>query len=172
MRTQEVHRLREEQAKHLAKLEELDTTKESLAKMKAKVEDLQAQLARKNESERYKTNEPINMISSSRFPSFRQLSREKSNLENNFELQSKNKAIISQQMEELQWRIKHKMELPPLHVYQSFHESKEVTKEIHSMTAATQEFETNKSKSKRYQIEPMQKETLAEALPTLSEPIV
>lgn len=153
MRTQEVHRLREEQAKHLAKLEELDTTKESLAKMKAKVEDLQAQLARKNESER-------------------QLSREKSNLENNFELQSKNKAIISQQMEELQWRIKHKMELPPLHVYQSFHESKEVTKEIHSMTAATQEFETNKSKSKRYQIEPMQKETLAEALPTLSEPIV
>ncbi|XP_059081967.1 probable WRKY transcription factor protein 1 isoform X2 [Tigriopus californicus] len=153
MRTQEVHRLREEQAKHLAKLEELDTTKESLAKMKAKVEDLQAQLDRKNESAR-------------------QLSREKSNLENNFELQSKNKAIISQQMEELQWRIKHKMELPPLKVYQSFHESKEVTKEIHSMSAASQEFETNKSRTKKYQIEPMQKETLAEALPTLSEPIV
>ena len=52
MRTQEIHRLREEQAKHLEQLEELDRTKSELAKMQAKVEDLQLQLERKRAAER------------------------------------------------------------------------------------------------------------------------
>ena len=52
MRTQAIHRLREEQAKHLEQLEELDRTKSELAKMQAKVEDLQLQLERKRAAER------------------------------------------------------------------------------------------------------------------------
>ena len=52
MRTQEIHRLREERSRHLQQLEELETTKNMLAKMQAKVEDLQAQLEQKSAIER------------------------------------------------------------------------------------------------------------------------
>ena len=52
MRTQELHKLREERARHLEQLEELATTKTMLEKMTAKVEDLQALLQRKSEMER------------------------------------------------------------------------------------------------------------------------
>ena len=48
---------------------------------------------------------------------YRQLSWEKSQLENFFETESKNKSRISMQVEELQWRIKHNKELPPPKVY-------------------------------------------------------
>lgn len=53
MRTQEIHRLRQEQTKHLKELEEFDRTKTTLEKMKAKMEDLEAQLKKKCELERY-----------------------------------------------------------------------------------------------------------------------
>ena len=53
MRTQELHRLREERARHMQQLEELDDTRNRLAKMQAKVEDLQAQLETKVKVERY-----------------------------------------------------------------------------------------------------------------------
>ena len=52
MRTQEIHRLREERSRHLQQLEELEATKNMLAKMQAKVEDLQAQLEQKSAVER------------------------------------------------------------------------------------------------------------------------
>ena len=45
------------------------------------------------------------------------MSWEKSQLENFFETESKNKSRISMQVEELQWRIKHNKELPPPKVY-------------------------------------------------------
>ena len=53
MRTQELHRLRDERARHLQQLEELEDTRNRLAKMQAKVEDLQAQLETKAKAERY-----------------------------------------------------------------------------------------------------------------------
>ena len=52
MRTQEIHRLREERSRHLQQLEELESTKGCLAKMQAKVEDLTVQLERKSQMER------------------------------------------------------------------------------------------------------------------------
>ena len=45
------------------------------------------------------------------------MSWEKSQLENFFETESKNKSRITMQVEELQWRIKHNKELPPPKVY-------------------------------------------------------
>ena len=52
MRTAEIHSLRHERAKHLEQLEQLDLTKANLEKMEARVEDLTAQLHKKQEAER------------------------------------------------------------------------------------------------------------------------
>lgn len=52
MRTNDLHRLREEREMHLRQLEELDATKGNLLKMSARVEDLQAQLHEKTRMER------------------------------------------------------------------------------------------------------------------------
>ena len=52
MRTNDLHRLREERDTHLRQLEELEATKASLLKMSARVEDLQAQLNEKTRMER------------------------------------------------------------------------------------------------------------------------
>merc|ERR1712038_67267 len=100
MRTAELHKLREERTRHLQQLEELEKTKAMLEKANARVEDLTVQLAAKTEVER-------------------QLSWEKSQLENFFQTESKNKTRISMQVEELQWRIKHNKELPPPQVFSS-----------------------------------------------------
>ena len=53
MRTNDLHRLREEREAHLRQLEELDATKANMLKMSARVEDLQAQLDQKIRTERY-----------------------------------------------------------------------------------------------------------------------
>lgn len=98
MRTAELHKLREERTRHLQQLEELEQTRAQLAKATARVEDLAAQLAEKTELER-------------------QLSLEKSQLENFYETESKNKARMSMQVEELQWRIKHNLELPATQLF-------------------------------------------------------
>jgi len=90
--------LREERTRHLQQLEELERTKALLEKANARVEDLTVQLAAKTEVER-------------------QLSWEKSQLENFFQTETKNKTRISMQVEELQWRIKHNKELPPPQVF-------------------------------------------------------
>eukprot|EP00095_Tigriopus_kingsejongensis_P002636 maker-scaffold441_size170131-snap-gene-0.31 protein:Tk02636 transcript:maker-scaffold441_size170131-snap-gene-0.31-mRNA-1 annotation:"microtubule-associated tumor suppressor candidate 2 homolog isoform x2" len=149
MRTQEVHRLREEQAKQQAKLEELDFTKDSLARMRAKVEDLQAQLVNKSANER-------------------QLSLDKSNLENDFQLESKNKDIISRQMEELQFRIQHKMEVPALQVFHSTSSFQKNGPDPGSKLPR----QKSMIPQPKYLKEPMQKETIEQALPSLSEPSV
>ena len=52
MRTAEIHSLRSERARHLEQLEQLDLTKTNLEKMEARVEDLTAQLQKKQEAER------------------------------------------------------------------------------------------------------------------------
>ena len=52
MRTNELHRLRDERAMHLHQLEELETSKTNLRKMAARVEDLQTQLDQKILTER------------------------------------------------------------------------------------------------------------------------
>ena len=52
MRTNELHRLREEREIHLRQLEELEATKANLSKVSARVEDLQAQLDEKTRMER------------------------------------------------------------------------------------------------------------------------
>merc|ERR1719273_3104568 len=98
MRTTELHKLREERSRHLQQLDQLEKTKDLLEKANARVEDLTVQLATKTELER-------------------QLSWEKSQLENFFETETKNKTRISMQVEELQWRIKHNKELPPPRVF-------------------------------------------------------
>merc|ERR1719414_766345 len=66
--------------------------------MSARVEDLQAQLDEKIRMER-------------------QLSMEKTYLKNNYELEGKAKDRMSMQVEELQWRIKNNLELPPTRVF-------------------------------------------------------
>ena len=53
MRTNELHRLREERELHLRQLEDLEASKAHLLKMTARVEDLQAQLDEKIRMERY-----------------------------------------------------------------------------------------------------------------------
>ena len=53
MRTNELHRLREERETHLRQLEELDSAEANMLKMSARVEDLQAQLDQKIRMERY-----------------------------------------------------------------------------------------------------------------------
>ena len=53
MRTNELHRLREEKETHLRQLEDLEGTKANLLKMSARVEDLQAQLDEKIRAERF-----------------------------------------------------------------------------------------------------------------------
>jgi Tfp pilus assembly protein PilN len=53
MRTQELHRLREERARHLQQLDELEETRNKLSKMSAKVEDMQEQLDTKSKVERW-----------------------------------------------------------------------------------------------------------------------
>ena len=114
MRTQELHRLRDERARHLQQLEELEDTRNRLAKMQAKVEDLQAQLETKAKVERYfSISSCINECAITQLESFcRQLSLEKSNLENCFEEESRMKERMTQQVEELQWKIKNKTEPP------------------------------------------------------------
>ena len=52
MRTNELHRLREERELHLRQLEDLEASKAHLLKMTARVEDLQAQLDEKIRMER------------------------------------------------------------------------------------------------------------------------
>ncbi len=53
MRTQEIRRLREERSRHLDQLDQLESTRDALAKARAKVEDLQAQLQRKKDMQRW-----------------------------------------------------------------------------------------------------------------------
>jgi len=98
MRTNELHQLREERDRHIQRLEEFDCLKSNLGKMSARVEDLQAQLEEKTKLER-------------------QLSRERHQLANSVEVESKTKARMSMQVEELQWRIKNNLELPPTQVF-------------------------------------------------------
>merc|ERR1711894_135149 len=74
----------------------------------ARVEDLQAQLDEKIRMER-------------------QLSMEKSYLENNYELEGKAKDRMSMQVEELQWRIKNNLELPPTRVFSPTNDDNKVT---------------------------------------------
>merc|ERR1719412_615429 len=83
---------------HLHQLEELEISKTNLRKMTARVEDLQTQLDQKIRMER-------------------QLSMEKSHLENSYEEEGKAKDRMSMQVEELQWRIKNNLELPPTRVF-------------------------------------------------------
>ena len=57
MRTNELHRLREERETHLRQLEQFESNKAHLLKMSARVEDLQAQLDEKIRLERYVVNQ-------------------------------------------------------------------------------------------------------------------
>jgi len=104
MRTNELHQLRDERDRHLQQLEEFDSVKSNLVKMSARVEDLQAQLAEKTKLER-------------------QLSRDRQQLANSVEVESKTKARMSMQVEELQWRIKNNLELPPTQLFSPDRES-------------------------------------------------
>ena len=120
MRGQEIRRLKDERSCHLTQLEQLEQTREQLRKARAKVEDLQAQLENKTKMERYitkvlrgETSAVLKNIFSSR-----QLSLEKSNLESSYEEETKQKSRMSMQVEELQWRIKNKLELPPTQVFE------------------------------------------------------
>ena len=97
MRTAEVKRLRDQQAKMERQLEEFEVTREQLRTMKARVEDLQEQLVTKQRLER-------------------QLSLEKSQLEIEMEAEAKAAARMSLEVEQLQWRIRHNLELPPTQV--------------------------------------------------------
>ncbi len=54
MRTAEVRQLRDDRCKLLEQLDALETTRNMLDKMNARVEDLQAQLEAKSQVERWK----------------------------------------------------------------------------------------------------------------------
>jgi len=87
MRTGEVKELRQKLAQAQRQLEDLDSTRVKLSKATARLDDLQAQVAAKDKLEK-------------------QLSIEKSQLE--MTVTSSNKAVerMSQNVEELQWRIR------------------------------------------------------------------
>jgi len=96
MRSSEVRNLRQQLALANQQLEEMESTKGQLEKANARLDDLQAQVNAKNMIER-------------------QLSIEKSQLE--LTVDSSNKAVerMSQNVEELQWRIRNNFELPIVH---------------------------------------------------------
>lgn len=99
MRTGEVRNLREQMAKATQQLEQAQMDKEKLRKVTARMEDLEEQLRIKNQFER-------------------QLSREKKELELSVTTSKKAAQRMSQNVEELQWRIKNNFDLPVEH-YQS-----------------------------------------------------
>jgi len=96
MRSSEVRNLRQQLALANQQLEEMESTKGQLEKANARLDDLQAQVNAKNMIER-------------------QLSIEKSQLE--MTVDSSNKAVerMSQNVEELQWRIRNNFDLPIVH---------------------------------------------------------
>merc|ERR550525_679451 len=96
MRGGEVRSLRQQLALANQQLEEMEKTKSQLEKANARLDDLQAQVNAKNLIER-------------------QLSIEKSQLE--MSVDSSNKAVerMSQNVEELQWRIRNNFDLPIVH---------------------------------------------------------
>merc|ERR1719336_795512 len=93
MRTGEVRSLRQQLAVANQQLESMDSLKSQLEKANARLDDLQAQVMNKNAIEK-------------------QLSQEKSQLE--LSVDSSNKAVerMSQNVEELQWRIRNNFDLP------------------------------------------------------------
>jgi len=93
MRTGEVRNLREQLNKAVQQLEEVDVTKEKLEMATARIEDLKEQLKLKDEIER-------------------QLSVEKSQMEKTVMNSNKAAQRMSQNVEELQWRIRNNFELP------------------------------------------------------------
>merc|ERR1719209_1975233 len=96
MRGSEGKNLRQQLALANQQLEEMESTKSQLEKANARLDDLQAQVNAKNMIER-------------------QLSIEKSQLE--MSVDSSNKAVerMSQNVEELQWRIRNNFDLPIVH---------------------------------------------------------
>merc|ERR550525_1262437 len=96
MRTGEVRSLRQQLAVANQQLESMDSLKSQLEKANARLDDLQAQVMNKNAIEK-------------------QLSQEKSQLE--MSVDSSNKAVerMSQNVEELQWRIRNNFDLPIVH---------------------------------------------------------
>lgn len=76
-------------------LEEFQMTRTELGKMKARVEDLQEQIANKSDTEK-------------------KLSLEKSKLEGWLEAGTRTSARMSLEVEQLQWRIKNNLDLPPV----------------------------------------------------------
>jgi len=96
MRSSEVRSLRQQLALSTQQLEEMEATKVLLGKATARMDDLQAQLAEKARVGR-------------------QLSIEKTQLE--MTVTSSNKAVerMSQNVEELQWRIRNNFDLPIVH---------------------------------------------------------
>lgn len=96
MRTAEVRTLRQKLAQAEQQLDELEETKSKLQKATARLDDLQAQVNAKDRLEK-------------------QLSIEKSQLE--MTVTSSNKAVerMSQNVEELQWRIRNNFDLPIVH---------------------------------------------------------
>merc|ERR1719483_2061183 len=93
MRTGEVRNLREQLNKAVQQLEEVDVNKQKLEKASARMEDLEEQLKFKAKIER-------------------QLSVEKSQMEKTVMNSNKAAQRMSQNVEELQWRIRNNFELP------------------------------------------------------------
>lgn len=93
LRTQEIHRLRDERASHILQLEEFDQIKLQLQKTQAQVEDIKVQLDNKSEI-------------------IRDLNMTKSQLEDSLSGECRERARIARQLEELQWRIRNKGAIP------------------------------------------------------------
>lgn len=96
MRTGEVRNLREQLARSTRDLEGLEVTKEKLKKAEARLDDLKEQVVLKDRLEK-------------------QLSEEKSQLERTVCSSSKAVERMSQNVEELQWRIRNNFDLPITH---------------------------------------------------------
>jgi len=98
MRTGEVRNMREQMARATQQLEQADIDKQRLKKVTARMEDLEEQLRIKNQFER-------------------QLSLEKKELELSVTSSKKAAQRMSQNVEELQWRIKNNFDLPVEHYH-------------------------------------------------------
>jgi len=98
MRTGEVRNMREQMAKATQQLEQAEIDKQRLKKVTARMEDLEEQLRIKNQFER-------------------QLSLEKRELELSVTSSKKAAQRMSQNVEELQWRIKNNFDLPVEHYH-------------------------------------------------------
>lgn len=112
LRHTELQVLRKVAAEAAEKADLLTASEIQVASLKSKVEDLQSQLHSKSTIERYACNPPILLGANFQiFCPYRSLKEENKSLAETYHNELQNNRRMSQQQEELQWRLKQSSEV-------------------------------------------------------------